>query len=125
MVGSAYTQAVLPLSVVLVNLCAGRLFNDATCAGVCGGVALKPADDSMSSLNFVLLSQAPTATHSAEMATIELNSFIYSPYSPIEHGRPSPRALRPSPSHYSTHGLKSIFVGLSGPVSLFMSAVVC
>ena len=92
MVGSAYTQAVLPLRVVLVNLCAGRLFNDATCAGVFGGVGLKPADDSMSSLNFALVSHAATATHSAEMAKIDFHNFIVIPHSNL--GRLPPDLTR-------------------------------
>src|SRR5216684_4110535 len=81
MVGSEYTQTVLPLRVVCTSLCGGRLFNDASCAGVVGGIGLKPDDDSLSSLNFVLLSQAATATHSAEMAKIDFHSFIVIPHS--------------------------------------------
>src|SRR6266851_1945827 len=90
MVGSEYTQTVLPLRVVCTSLCGGRLFNDASCAGVVGGIGLKPDDDSLSSLNFVLLSQAATATHSAEMAKIDFHSFIVIPHS--NYGR-LPRTL--------------------------------
>ena len=59
------------------------------------------------------------------MTTIELNSFISIP--PIPQSSVTgavPKTLRPSPRDYSTHGLKSIFVGLSGPFNSFMSVVV-
>ena len=75
MVGSAYTQTVLPLLVVLVSLCGGRLLNDASCAGVVGGVALKPEEDSMFSLFPTLFAQAVTAAHDPRTARIDQNGF--------------------------------------------------
>src|SRR3984957_2666752 len=92
MVGSEYTQTVLPLRVVCTSLCGGRLFIDACCAGVVGGTGLKPADDSMSSLNFALVSHAATATHSAEMAKIDFHDFIVIPHSNL--GRLPPDLAR-------------------------------
>jgi hypothetical protein len=63
------------LWIILVSLCAGRLLNDAICAAVFGGVALKPEADNMFSLNSVLLVQAATAAHSPKTAGIDFSDF--------------------------------------------------